>query len=319
MDATTLDPSVFEAFAATLAKPRREEAELVVERLKALRDYNGPLGDFLAEFGGLVADLFATSSLAVWFRTDEATTLDRKLGIGWENFLLDDPTRDAHQRVLQFCLDNPKPLAFQPYSAGTVNGVPSASPLTVSNPTDSYLLLAPIRFEQNPVAVLEIVLGPKPLRRPHEPVMQGYMAWLGWLSSILESGIRRCFQQSDPAFVAALSVLQRTSLDVDEIQKQIRTHIEESLQQLEGRNFGSLQANQSIAKQVHALLDGKGLRVECPECGSAAILRCQKAGNAKTGAFMFDHYLDSGRTFHGGQTTFPRLKIVDKPPRRKSK
>ena len=192
-------------------------------------------------------------------------------------------------------------------------------PQGISNPTDSYLLLAPVLFEGNGVAVLEIILGPKPLRTPHANVMQNHVLWLQWLSTILRSGIERCFEQVDQPLVAALSILQQTSQDVKAIQQQILVRIEQTLQQFVGKNFGSLAANQAITKQVHALLDSKGLRVCCPECGAAAILRCQNAGNAKTGAFMFDHYLDTGRTFHGGQTTFPNVSVVPKPARRKAK
>jgi hypothetical protein len=39
-------------------------------------------------------------------------------------------------------------------------------------------------------------------------------------------------------------------------------------------------------------------------------------GNATAGAFVFDHYLDKVRTFHGGRSTLPRLFLIAKPPRR---
>jgi predicted RNA-binding Zn-ribbon protein involved in translation (DUF1610 family) len=177
--------------------------------------------------------------------------------------------------------------------------------------------LAPTKFDQQDVAVLEIALGPKPLRQPHKVLMDSYFDWLRWLDQLLRQGMQRCFAAAEQPLLLAISSLQQTSHAVEEIQSQIRIRIEASLQSFSGQNFGSLSANQTVAKQVHALLDSKGLRVKCPECGAAAILRCQNAGNSKTGAFMFDHYLDSGRTFHGGQTVFPNLEIVPKPPRRK--
>ena len=36
----------------------------------------------------------------------------------------------------------------------------------------------------------------------------------------------------------------------------------------------------------------------------------------KHGVFVYDHYLESGRTFHGGPTTVPLIRVVNKPVRR---
>ena len=325
----TIETAIVESFRNACPPTSVATADAALKRMKSLASQRADtsefdsLGSFLQEFANCVADLFAATSVAVWFRTDSdvAPILQRKVSVGWENVLLDDATDDAHLRLLEFAMEQKTPTAFQPFSVSTAsiktNGSKGQS--SVSNPTDSYLLLAPIQFNQSPVAVLELVLGPKPLRKPHEQLMLAYLDWLSWLSEILELGMRQFFDQAGSPLWSALETLQQTSVEVEAIQKQIRDHIEHSLEQLAGQNFGSLEANQSVAKQVHALLDGKGLRVQCSECGAAAILRCQKAGNSKTGAFMFDHYLETGRTFHGGQTTFPKLVVVDKPPRRKSK
>ncbi len=92
--------------------------------------------------------------------------------------------------------------------------------------------------------------------------------------------------------------------------------LEREISKLEGTQLGSFQGNQALAAKVHQLLDSAGLRVRCPHCGQPAILRCLAAGNTATGSFVFDHYLEEGRTFHGGRTTFPRLFLVAKPPRK---
>ncbi len=101
--------------------------------------------------------------------------------------------------------------------------------------------------------------------------------------------------------------------EISVLQQQIRRTIESRLQQFHGWAFGSLEENQRFAKMIHQLLDNHGLRVACPECSNPSILRCLRAGNAKHGVFVFDHYLESGRTFHGGPTTVPLLRVVNKP------
>jgi hypothetical protein len=111
--------------------------------------------------------------------------------------------------------------------------------------------------------------------------------------------------------------LDTAAEEAERHQEEIRKRLERTLHALVGKNFGTLTANQAVAGRVHQVLESKGLRVQCPECGSAAILRCQGAGNSKTGVFLFDHYLENGRTFHGGPTTFPWVTLVAKPPRRK--
>lgn len=331
----TIDPTIIKSFSDVLPSGGVAKLEAALRKLRELDSQSNnavnpdSLGAFLNEFATCVADLFATTSVAVWFRSEfDEQLLQRKVAIGWENLLLDAEAEESHMRLLQFAIEQPSAIACKPFSAPSATAASkvkeskekqSQNDFTVSNPTDSYLLLAPIQFEQTRVAVLELALGPKPLRKPHQQLMASYLDWLNWLSDILQSGLRRFFERAGSPLWIAHSLLQQTSNDVEAIQQQIRDHIERSLQQLAGQNFGSLEANQSIAKQIHTLLDSKGLRVRCSECGAPAILRCQKAGNSKTGAFMFDHYLEAGRTFHGGQTTLPQLFVVDKPPRRQSK
>lgn len=307
----TLSNQIIDRYVASLPGEAQRTAFLItVNHLRDLSENAQVLSEFLSSFATSVADLYAATSVAIWFE-DSAQNVQRKVDVGWRNLSLDEPTAAAHRELVSYAIHAGKAIAVQPFSA------PSARS-SVSNPTDSFLLLAPTKFDHKDVAVLEIALGPKPLRKQHRVLMDSYFDWLRWLDQLLQQGMQRCFAAAEQPFLLAISSLQQTELVVEEIQSQIRMRIEASLQSFSGQNFGSLSANQTVAKQVHGLLDSKGLRVKCPECGAAAILRCQNAGNSKTGAFMFDHYLDSGRTFHGGQTVFPNLEIVSKPPRRKA-
>jgi len=311
----TINTETLDAYVSSLPNATQRRKFLNnVQRLTKLVDESSnakPLPEFLAEFGQLVAELYAATAVAIWFQSPGAAnpSLKRKVNVGWSNLRLDRPSEEAHALLLDYAMKLSQQVAVKPFSAPA----PRAG---VSNPTDSFLLLAPVKYEQQDIAILEIALGPKPLRSPHEQLMSSYLDWMTWLGQLLQRGIERSFAKSGEPMLLALETLQLASVQAEQMQDQIRQQIEASLKSLAGKNFGTLIENQTIAKQVHALLDSKGLRVVCPECKAAAILRCQKAGNSKTGAFMFDHYLDTGRTFHGGQATFPELSLTPKPARR---
>ena len=143
-----------------------------------------------------------------------------------------------------------------------------------------------------------------------------HLAWLDDLAQVLAQGIESRFLGNLAPLQPALVNLAATRAEIEGFKHAIQVSLEVTLSSFAGWNFGSLGNNRTFTKNVQDLLDGNGLRVECPECGFPAILRCQAAGNARTGVFVYDHYLESGRTFHGGPTTFPRLRLVSKPPRR---
>lgn len=313
----TLNPRVIDDYLAAVPVAKHREAfRETVSQLNDLPQQHDELSEFLSAFASHVADLFAANSVAIWFQSAKDSSVARNVDVGWANLALDDVTTAAHDQLIQFAIQSTTSLVAKPFS-------PPVAGAGVSNPTDSYLLLVPAKFDSAHASVIEIVLGPKPLRNPHEALMISYLQWMDWLRQILQAGMQRCFEKQIVApeitdHSHALAALAETAELVEEIQNRIRDQIEQTINLFAGQNFGSLAANQAVAKQVHSLLESKGLRVKCPECGAAAILRCQKAGNAKHGAFMFDHYLDSGRTFHGGQTVFPSLEVISKPPRRKT-
>ncbi len=306
-----LDNALIDHLAMQLSSRERADFRARITRLRELPDQDTDLAEFLTNFADLAAHLYAASTVAIWFRTPNQEEVVRKVAVGWSNLSLDEEANCAHESLMTFAFSHIGPLVVNPYSAPK----PGAG---VSNPTDSFLLLAPVHHEGQELAVIELALGPKPLRHPHLHLVQHYLEWLVWLAAIFQRGVEQRFIAVEQPLQFALAHLAATSRQVDQNQERIRQTIETSLQRLAGQTFGSFAANQALAKQVHELLDSKGLRVQCPECKAAAILRCQKSGNSKTGAFVFDHYLDTGRTFHGGPSTLPRLVVVAKPPRRKS-
>ena len=197
-------------------------------------------------------------------------------------------------------------------------GTPDAR-TAITNPTDGHLLFGPIDSQGDRIGVLELNLGSP---RENGRTAAGRLcqvAWLDHLTHYLRQGLENRFLGNLAPLQPALVNLAATRAEIEGFKRAIRVSLEVTLNGFTGWNFGSLNNNRTFTKNVQEVLDSNGLRVECPECGTPAILRCQPAGNAKTGVFLYDHYLDSGRTFHGGRTTFPQLKLVPKAPRRASK
>lgn len=134
---------------------------------------------------------------------------------------------------------------------------------------------------------------------------------------------------SPPAVSVAASTelprdLDNTRIQLDHLKRQlnrlqrtVRLAIEQTLAEWSGKAFGSLLANREITATIHELLEGHGLRVSCPECGHPAILRCSARPGIADGVFVFDHMIDGRRTFHGGGTTLPVLRLVAKPARKR--
>ncbi|HBE67352.1 MAG TPA: hypothetical protein DDW52_04310 [Planctomycetaceae bacterium] len=183
------------------------------------------------------------------------------------------------------------------------------------NPTGRSILFGPILHAGEPLALLEVVLAEANSQLTPER-RQLFLDGMRLLTERVHRGLARRMSLPKAALSRAEEDLAALREHVQGLQQQIVQQIEMRLQRFKGWSFDSLRENQSFAKAVHQLLDSHGLRVVCPECGNPAILRCLRAGNAKHGVFVFDHYLDSGRTFHGGSTTVPLIRVVPKPARR---
>jgi hypothetical protein len=115
----------------------------------------------------------------------------------------------------------------------------------------------------------------------------------------------------------AKAAMAQLDQELNRLQRAIRLAIQAQLAKLAGRSLGSLEQNRTLAESIHRLLDSHGLRVRCGECGHPAILRVSPRGGAAHGVFVFDHTIDGRRTFHGGRSAVPLIRLVAKPPRKK--
>lgn len=101
------------------------------------------------------------------------------------------------------------------------------------------------------------------------------------------------------------------------LQRQMRLTIESQLQAFAGRTHGCARRNGQWVREIHQMLERHGLRVACPECGHASILRLSPRRGSPGGVFVFDHTIDGRRTFHGGGGKLPVIRLISKPPRRR--
>jgi hypothetical protein len=115
----------------------------------------------------------------------------------------------------------------------------------------------------------------------------------------------------------ANSHLGELQMELNRLQRTVRLAIQKQLAKMTGQSLASLQENRELAKSIHQLLDSHGLRIQCCECGHPAILRVSPRGGVANGVFVFDHTIEGRRTFHGGKTVLPEIRLVAKPKRQK--
>jgi hypothetical protein len=316
-----------------------------VRRLAELVEGDLPLQGFLEQLLPQLCDIFSAPAAVVWMKVQGAV-----FGVRYrmEPFLPTTAHQKKHERLVQFAWFQKRPLMAEPSqmplsgsdpqanmrgALGTIQYAPVRSSIEdrqlssefsseadrshqdAQNPTEHPLLFAPILHLSEPIAFMEIVLPAQsvPFTTTQKQI---YLRALQLVAERVYGGLKRRMSMPAAQFAQAAKELSSLVGQIHSLQVQIQRTIEVRLAQFQGWSFESLAENQEFARLVHQILDSHGLRVVCPECGYPAILRCLRAGNAKHGVFVYDHYLESGRTFHGGPTTFPAIKVVGKPARR---
>lgn len=275
-----------------------------VKQLAELVDSDLPLQSFLELLLPQLCNLFKAPAAVAWMKTQDAV-----FGVRYrmDSLLSTIALQKRHERLVQLVWHHKQPSLAEPTASNESNAD--------GNPTQHRLLFAPIMHLGDPIALLEVVLpySGAPLT---QTVQQAYLRSAQLVAERVYGGLKRRMTMPAAKVERAELELKKLNSDLQLLHIQMQRMIESRLAQFHGWSFGSLSENQEFAKLVHQILDGHGLRVVCPECGNPAILRCLRAGNAKNGVFVFDHYLDSGRTFHGGPTTVPLFKVTAKPARR---
>ncbi len=279
-----------------------------VKKLGELIDNDLPLQSFLEMLLPEVTALFGGIAAVAWMKAQGAPGAVFGVRYRMDGVVSSVTEHRKHDRLVQIAWQQKQPMLAEPTAANAENE-------DAGNPTEHALIFGPVLHAGESIALLEIVLD-KSDRALTKAEKHLYLRAVQLIAERVYGGLRQRMSMPDPTLQQAMGQMNQLSNEIKSLQQQIVRTIESRLQSFHGWSFGSLSENQAFAKMVHQTLDSHGLRVECPECGHPAILRCLRAGNSKKGAFVFDHYLESGRTFHGGRSTVPLLKVVPKPARR---
>lgn len=266
-----------------------------VGKLRKVCSDRQSLEPFLAESLTILLRLFHARAGAFWFRPFNAATLCPVSRIGFDQLPL------SSQRL----------LACEQQVRGAWQAVePQIKP--IDQPLIS--LIGPIRDGNTAIGALQLFA--EYTGTDQAEVKPLYAQALAMTLALLQPAIRQRMQVGETSISEATQRLSRLAEQLLGLQQSMRQTIEQTLGQLQGASFGSLDANQRFTRTISELLDSHGLRVACSQCGQAAIVRCSKNPRTRDGVFVFDHIVSGRRTFHGGTTTLPLLRVVDKPRRR---
>jgi hypothetical protein len=266
------------------------------------------LQPFLEQVLPIIVTHFEALGGLVWLRPHGGHGSWFALRHQMEPILFGAAEAKKHERLVQFAWQQRNPFLVAPKAKSA--GQPG-------NPVNYSLAFAPVVHWGETVALLELVFRAE--QAPTIGVLQrALLQTLQVAAEHLHHGLRSRLNLPAATIAQATMAVDQLKVEIRSYEESLKRSMEARLRQFHGWAFGSLVENQAFAKMVHELLDQHGLRVKCPECGNAAILRCIKAGNSRHGVFVFDHYLPTGRTFHGGPTTVPNLTLISKPQRRVS-
>ncbi len=310
-----------------LPHDQRGPSVVQVKKLAKLIEGELPLQSFLEQLLPLLCELFAAQAAVAWLRAQGAPGAVFGVRYKMDGLLTSIAEQKKHERLVQLAWQQKQAMLAEPTTgkrgtpdkatdrAAEKGAEKGAGEGASNNPTGHQLLFGPVLHLNEPIALLELVLNESPtaLTPAHRKL---YLRGIQLIAERVYGGLRNRMSMPAATIEQATHQLDQIAVETESLQQQIRMNIEARLQQFHGWAFGSLDENQRFAKLVHQILDSYGFRVQCPECGHPAILRCLGAGNAKHGVFVFDHYLESGRTFHGGPTTVPLIRVVAKPARR---
>lgn len=279
-----------------LPRSQRIRVTAQVDRLRRACNEDQPLEDFLTELLDIVGRLFGAAASAFWFRPFNAGALCAAVRIGFEGSGLTASQVKAVDATV---------LSHWRASEPNIQSPPGES---------SAVIVAPIRNGDDSIGAIQLVVTELPANwRESEPL---YLAAMRSVLTAIQPALHHRMKVRAVSLSDAESQLDQLTRQLNGIQRSIRQSIERYLQSFSGATFGSVEDNQQFLRAVQELLEMHGLRVRCPECGHPAILRCSRSNSSAGGAFVFDHYINRRRTFHGGGSTMPSVRVVAKPVRR---
>ncbi len=278
----------------------------VARRFVKLSEEDGPLQPFLERLLPALVEVFRAKAGQIWLRAQGGGGAWFAIRYRMDTIENRDRPDGKHERIVQLAWQQRQPMMVEPQpkqkqSAGDGMKCP--------------ILFGPIVHLNGPLALIEIVLPAE--SHPIKPDdRKALLHGMQIVIDLIHSGLQKRMNLPMASMEQAQVQIKQLEDEIQSYHLSIQKSIEARLRQFQGWAFSSFAENQEFAKMVHRILDEHGLRVRCPECSYPSILRCLKSGNSKNGVFVFDHYLDGGRTFHGGPSTFPVVTVLPKPARR---
>lgn len=288
------------------AVPQKLQASGWLKKIDKVMASDITLQPFLEQVLPIIVGHFGALGGLVWLRPHGGHGSWFALRHQMEPIAFGPAETRKHERLVQFAWQQRSPLLVAPKAKA--NGQPG-------NPVNYSLAFSPVVHWGETIALLELVFRAESAP-PTALFQRVLLQTLKVAAEHLHHGLRARLNLPAATIAQATMAVDQLKDEIRSYEESLRRSMEARLRQFQGWAFGSLAENQAFAKMVHELLDQHGLRVRCPECGNPAILRCIKAGNSRHGVFVFDHYLPTGRTFHGGPTTVPALTLLPKPQRR---
>jgi len=131
--------------------------------------------------------------------------------------------------------------------------------------------------------------------------------------SLGKASLARTDCDQDEWRVDTTNLLEQLQAGLDAFQVQLVHPLQEYVKRLEGKSFGTFEADRMFAKSLHKIANRLRLRVRCPHCGEPAILRFHNAGRPPRGVYQFEHSAHGKKTDHGGGVVIPKIEFVDAP------
>lgn len=101
-----------------------------------------------------------------------------------------------------------------------------------------------------------------------------------------------------------LRTIQRLDEEVDRLLEGVRLEFIQAVQNIYGKNFGSLEDNRQVANALQETADKLQMVFLCHKCEKPGKLRCNQTKDAPNGSFTISHGQNST---HGGSTKFPAV------------
>ena len=163
---------------ADLIEQARRQVNRLAEEIARISDSEMPPTEYYSEFLQKLMQAIAAPAGAVWLKTPQGN-LQLQYQINMRQVGLDrnDAARAAHGELLRQSALKGQPAALPPHSG---LGTPEGGGVAPGNPTDFYILIAPIQVDKQTIGLVEIWQDPS----RGGQAMQGFLQFILRMASL---------------------------------------------------------------------------------------------------------------------------------------